>query len=59
MIFTVLQEEPLVKLIQVCGDWSCSLTKLDTRMIAKRFLNKEGRTFASFKENLPCIDLVF
>ena len=57
-IFTVSQEESLVKLIQVCGNWSFPLSKLEIRMIAKRILNKEGQIVACFKENLPGIDWV-
>ncbi len=47
------QEESLVKVIQVCGDWSCPLSTLEIRMIARRILNKEGRSVPCFKKNLP------
>ena len=52
-VFTKEQEESLVKVIQVCGDWSCPLSTLEIRMIARRILNKEGRSVPCFKKNLP------
>ena len=40
--FTQAQEESLIKVIQVCGNWSYLLSTLKVRMIAKGILNKEG-----------------
>ena len=57
-IFTSAQEDTMVKLIQVCGEWSCPLSTIDIRMIAKRILDTEGRTVHLFKDNLPGPDWV-
>ena len=46
-------QESLIKVIQVYGDWSCPLSTLDIRIIAKRVLNKDGLNVQYNKENLP------
>ena len=53
------EEELLIKVIEVCGNWSCPLSTLEVRMIAKRILNKEGQSVPHFEENLPGTEWVF
>ena len=57
-VFSTEQENSLIKLIKVCGDWGCPLSTLDIRMIAQRMLAAEGRTVKRFKNNVPGFEWV-
>jgi len=57
-VFSQNQEQCLCRLLQVCGDWGCPLTKFDIRVVAKRMLSAEGRTVKNFKDNTPGLDWV-
>ncbi|KAJ2949580.1 hypothetical protein O0L34_g15498 [Tuta absoluta] len=52
-VFTHAEEKALLKAAATCADWGFPLTALDLRMIAKVYLDKQGKNITKFSNNLP------
>lgn len=52
-VFTHAEEKALLRAAATCADWGFPLTALDLRMIAKAYLDKQGKNVSKFSNNLP------
>lgn len=52
-LFSHAEEKALLKAAATCGDWGFPLTSLDWKMIAKAYLDKQGKTIEKLPDNLP------
>ncbi|KAJ8937071.1 hypothetical protein NQ314_012043 [Rhamnusium bicolor] len=58
-IFTHVEEVAILKSAAKCADWDFPLSLMDIRMMAKYYLDRRGRTWHLFKNNLPGIDWTY
>lgn len=52
-VFSVEEEASIVTAISALGDWGFPLTPLEIRLLAKNFLDQQGRVVDRFPNNLP------
>ncbi|RVE48495.1 hypothetical protein evm_006806 [Chilo suppressalis] len=52
-VFTHAEEKALLRAAATCADWVFPLTALDLRMIAKAYLDKQGKNITKNSNNLP------
>jgi len=57
-VFSVEEEASIVSAISALGDWSFPLTPVEIRLLAKNFLDQQGRAVDRFPNNLPGRDWV-
>jgi hypothetical protein len=57
-VFSVEEEASIVSAISALGDWSFPLTPVEIRLLAKNFLDQQGRVVDRFPNNLPGRDWV-
>lgn len=55
-MFSEAQEKAILESAAKCAQWGFPLRLLDLRMFAKAFLDRSGRTVATFSNNVPSGD---
>lgn len=55
-VFCHQEEISILKAAATCADWGFPLTTLDLGMFAKFYLDRQGKTVARFKDNLPGVE---
>ncbi|XP_050516371.1 uncharacterized protein LOC126891232 [Diabrotica virgifera virgifera] len=58
-IFTKGEEVAILKAAAKCADWGFPLSIQDLRMMAKWYLDQQGKNVAIFQNNLPGIDWAY
>lgn len=58
-VFTKQEEDTIVRSVVTCSDWGFPLCIEDLQMITKSFLDRQGRQFTRFKNNIPGRDWVY
>lgn len=57
-ILTSVEETDLTKKLLIAGEWGFPMTTWDVRSIIKNYLDRQGRTIRTFKNNMPGQDWV-
>jgi hypothetical protein len=52
-VFSVEEESSIVSAVSALVDWSFLLTPIEIRLLAKNFLDQQGRAVDRFPNNLP------
>ncbi|KAJ8933555.1 hypothetical protein NQ314_013929 [Rhamnusium bicolor] len=52
-VLTAIEEDAIVKKLQVCAEWGYLLDLHGLRLIIKLYLDRLGKTVARFKDNMP------
>ncbi|KAJ8927221.1 hypothetical protein NQ314_020343 [Rhamnusium bicolor] len=58
-VLTAIEEDAIVKKLQVCAEWGYPLDLHGLRLIIKLYLDRLGKTVAIFKDNMPGKDFSY
>jgi len=59
LVFSIEEEEQIVKYLLICAKWCYPLDLFDLRVILKSYLDKQGRKEKRFKNNWPGRDFEY